>query len=509
MSAFNKIIVNTIVLYIKLFISIIVAFITARLVLNALGEVDYGINSLIAGIIGMLAFLQTTISTASIRFLAFGLGSGDIEQLKKTFNSSLIIHIIIGLIIVFIIELGGLILFNTTLNIPVERINDAKIVFHLMALTTYVTIVSVPYNAVMNAHEDFIPLAVIETIGMLITLMIAVFISNYEGNKLVTYASLITVNYILQRIIFQIYTGRKYEECKLSFSKFIDKSLIKQMMTFAGWKTLDAGTSVLYVQLKAVLLNIYFGVVVNAANGLASNLTMQINNFSANLTTAINPQLIKAEAAGDRGRMIELTKTSAKFSVFVFSILSLWVLIETDFILVTWLKNVPEYTSLFVRLLLIEMLLQKFTHPLTTSFQAINRIKEITFVVIINLVLQLIAVFYLYNNGYSPTTIYFISIVGTIVSSIVRLYYANKFLNIEIMDYMESVIFKSVIPIILALTITMLVISLMEESYFRLLISMSLVTTVLLISIRYYGLTKNEFLFIKGIFKKLLLKFKK
>lgn len=494
MNNINKIVFNSAILYAKLLISIIAAFITSRLVLNALGEVDYGINSLVAGVVGMLAFLQSTISSASVRYLAYSLGQNDDESVQKTFNSSLIVHLVFGLIIWVIIEIGGIIMFDFVLNIPDVRISDARVIYHLMALTTFISIVSVPYDAILNAYEDFLAFSIIDTIGILLNIGIAFWITYERRNALVVYGLLTAAIQLILRIIKQAYCIRKYAVCKNQFKISTDKSIIKSIVSFAGWKTLDAGISLLYVQLKSVIMNVFFGVVINAANGIAMNLTMQINNFSSNLTTAINPQLIKSEGGGNRKRLIELTKVSAKFSLFIFTIFSLPILLETEYLLSWWLKKAPEYSSTFIRLILIEMLIQKLTHPLTTAIQAVGKIRGITLIVSLNLLLQLLTTYYLYKAEYAAPTIYIIAILGSVFFSMTsRLYYGKIVVNIDIKDYIKSVFFKGLFPGLLSALIAVLPIVFLEEGFNRMIITGLTSTASLFVLIRYVGLTNSEF----------------
>ena len=494
MSNLNKVVFNSAILYAKLLISVIAAFITSRLVLNALGEVDYGINSLVAGVIGMLGFLQSTISTASVRYMAYSLGQNDIESLKKTFNSSLIVHLIFGFIIWTIIEIGGIIMFDFILNIPDSRIADARAIYHLMALTTFISIISVPYDAVLNAYEDFLAFSIIDIIGIFLSIGIAFWITYNTKNALVVYALLNAAIQLILRLIKQDYCIRKYPVCKVQFRRGIDNSIIKSILSFAGWKTLDAGVSLLYVQLKSVIMNVFFGVVVNAANGIATNLTMQINNFSSNLTTAVNPQLIKSEGEGNRNRLIELTMLSAKFSLFIFAIFSLPILFETEFLLNWWLKKAPSYSTIFIRLILIEMLIQKLTHPLTTAIQAVGRIRGITLIVTLNLLIQLLVTYFLYKEGYGPPVIYTIAIIGSLFfSTTSRLYFGKLIVKIDLKDYIKSVFLNGLFPIILASLIAVLPIIFLDEGFSRMIITGLVSTFSLLITIRFFGLTNTEY----------------
>ena len=329
---------------------------TTRLVLGALGETNYGIYSLVAGVVGMLAVLQSAMSSASMRFMAHSLGSDNEILILKTFNTTLFLHIIIGLVVVAIIETGGYFMFDYLLKIPEDKVFDAKVVFHFMALTTFVSIIAVPYDAVINSHENLLALSIADVIGSFFKLGLAIYLTVSHFNLLILYGFGMFVIQIIMRIIKQQYSVTHYKECTLNFKKYVDKSLSREILYFSGWNLFGSIASMSVTQVRSVLLNMFFGVTINAADGISKTASGQVNLVSTSLTSAINPQLVKSEGSGDRQKMLHITNISTKFSVFLFALFAIPVILETPYLLNLWLKNVPDYAVIFVRLTLIGLL---------------------------------------------------------------------------------------------------------------------------------------------------------
>jgi O-antigen/teichoic acid export membrane protein len=508
LQAANRVIFNTGIVYARLIFSLLVGLVTTRIILNALGETDYGIYSLVAGVIGTLSFLNASMANASMRFMSHSLGSGDSELVKRTFNTSLIIHFFLGFVVVLIMEIGGLLMFKYWLNIPPDRLYDAKVIFHFMVITTFVSVISVPFDAVMNAHENFLAISLIAMFGISVGLGIAFYISYIDSNQLIIYGFLVLLNQIMIRIIKQVYSRINYVECKIRLKDYIDKVLIRNILSFASWSMLGVSSGIIITQSKSILLNMFFGVNLNAANGIANNLTSQLNNFSASMTQAINPQIMKSEGGGNRDQMIRLTTMAAKFSVFLFAIFSIPVFIETPYLLWLWLENVPDFVVIFTRLMILTMIIEKFTFPITTAISAIGRIKEITIVGLIAISLTIPIAYFLFKAGMPPQTIYLVGIFISLLSAGVRLYYGKKIAGINIGSFLKTVVLKSSVPIILAAGFTILPFLFLNESFIRLVLTTGISIVASVVLIRYIGLTKEEFLRLKGIVQSLLVKLK-
>lgn len=500
MKAANRVVFNTGVVYTKLVLSIFIGLFTTRLVYNALGIVDYGIYSLVAGVIAMLSFVQTAMSIASMRFITHNIGSGDIQLVKKTFNTSVLIHLLLGFFVVLLLQAGGIIMFQYLLDIPSEKYNEARIVYHFMVASTFVTVISVPFDAVIKAHEDFLAISVIDIIGLLLNLCLAVSIFYFvESSLLITYGLFILIIQVVLRVLKQSFAFFKYDECKLSLFAHTDKKLMKSILSFSGWSLISTTSTVLYVQMRGVLINMFYGVALNSSVGITQKLTAVINQVSASMTQAINPQIFKSEGARNREKMLFLTATTAKFSTFLFSIVAIPVLIETQVLFNLWLGQPPEYVVIFTRLMIFTMILEKFTFPITTAVKAVGRIQGIAIYGFVITLLIIALSYYLFSRGMPPQTIYYVSILQVIWYALSRFYWGRKLTGLSISWYLKTVILKASLPLFLSTIISLIPAYFLEPSLWRLIITTIFSVTTSVVLIRYLGLTKEEYLRIKNI----------
>ena len=495
----ERIVFNTGVLYMRLLFVMAIGLFTTRIVLDALGETNYGIYTLVAGVVGMLAILQSAMSTTSLRYMSHSLGSGDEEQISRTFNTTLFLHILIGVAIVAFIEIGGYFMFKYFLEIPPEKVFDAKVVFHLMALTTFISIIAVPYDAVINSHENLLALSVVDIFGAVLKLGLAFYLLFSKLNLLILYGAGIFSVQVILRLIKQQYSIRKYKECWLNLKNALDKKLSKEIMAFTGWNLFGSVAAMSVKQVRSVFLNMFFGVYVNASEGVAKRGSSHVNMVSVNLTRAINPLLIKTEGGGDRLKMLKITSISTKFSVFLFALFAIPVIIELPFLYDVWLKKVPEYAVIFTRLTLIGLLINKFTFEITTAIRAVGRIKEFQVTETIIIVMNLPVSYFLFKAGYPPETIYMVSILFSLITSVFRLYYGKKIAGLNIKRFIIETFVPSLLPIIVASTTGFLFIYFMEPGGLRFILSSFFSLTGLIFTIRYFSLTDYELDKIKQI----------
>jgi len=368
MKAAKKVITNTAWLYLQLVVGTIVALFSIRLVLGALGEIDYGIYMLIAGIAGMLGLLNTNMINTSMRFMAHSLGTGDNDNILKTFNTSLFINLLVGIGVIFLMQAGGWLMFEFLVNIPTDRMFQARVVFQFMVLSAFVVVLFSPFEAVVNAYENIFALAVIEIISHILKLGVAVYISQTNNdNILVLFGLLTLLVHLIARTMVVVYCITKHPEYKVSFKKYVDTSTMRSIFSFSGWNFFGSLSFLAIVQMRGVLFNLFFGVVVNAAEGISRNITTQVNAVAVSLNRAINPQLFKSEGGGNRTRMLQITDLSAKFTTFLFAIFSIPLFFEITFVLELWLKDVPAFTVVFCQWLLINILIEKFTWPISEA----------------------------------------------------------------------------------------------------------------------------------------------
>jgi O-antigen/teichoic acid export membrane protein len=495
----KKIVLNTGIIYLKLLIKLFVGLFTTRIILNALGETDYGIYALVAGVVGMLGVLDLSMSIASMRYIANAIGSGIIENIRKTFNSTLIIHLILAFVVVILMEAGGFLMFKYLLNIPLDKLANARTVYQFMIFTTFFSIISVPYSALLTAHENFLILSLIEIFGAIATFIIALIVSLVNADRLILYGLLIFLNQFLLRVIMQFYCKKKYNESSIQFKRYVDKNIIKQMLSFAGWNIMSAFTGIFSNQLRAVLLNMFFGVKLNTANGITSSLAGQLDQISEGMTNAMKPQVMKSEGEGDRNKMIKLTEVTTKFSVFLFTVVAIPVVIEMPYLLKLWLKNVPEYTVIFSRLLIFNMILEKYTFPITTALQSVGKIKLLTVVTMFLSLAGISTVYLLYSRGLGPASVFYVFFIVSIFKSALRLRLGEKYADLNIKVFLKNVLIQTVPPLILASVFSLIPLFMMEESFVRLIITLSLSLLLSLLFIRLLGLNETELVVIRKL----------
>lgn len=492
MKSTNKIIFNTSVLYGQLIIGMALGLFTTRIILNALGEEDFGIYMLVAGVVGMLGILNSNMSNTSMRFLSHSLGSSDLVLSLKTFNTTLFLHFIIGVSVVVLMEFIGLYLIYNVLNIPPEKVLDASVVFHFMVISTFVTIIAVPYDAVINSHENLKVLAIVDIIGYILKLAIAIYLTYSNSNLLILYGFLILLVTILQRSIKQFYSRRNYAECKISFKQFVDKKLMVEILSFTGWNLFGSIAALASHQVRTILINMFFGVKLNAAEGVASKASTTVNMVSASMSRAINPQLMKSEGSGNRGRMLAITETGTKFTSYLFALFAIPILLEAPYLLKLWLKHVPEYAVIFCQVTLITMLIEKFSFQITHAIRAVGKIKafQITETAIIVLLIPL--AYLAFSMGYPPVSIYFIGLFITFFIFFERLYFGNKVAGINVLNFVRNAVLPILTPIIVSLVIALVLRQQFSESIFRL-VFVSLLFIVLLSSLFwFFGINRVE-----------------
>ena len=254
----HRTIYNTIILNGRMVISVILGLISTRLVLSALGEVDFGIYALVAGVVASLSFLNSAMSASSIRYIAHSMGNSDPLVLHRTFVTTVLIHLIVGLIVLLLIEVGGYFMFEYLLKIPVERFYAAKVVFHLMAVSTFIVIISVPYDALISANEDFLWLSVIEISAVLIKVVIAIAIWYYSSDRLILYAILMAINQFITRLAKQVFTNNRYKKIKINFKEYTDKLLLQEILSFTGWNLFGSLCAIGSKHVSALIINMFF-----------------------------------------------------------------------------------------------------------------------------------------------------------------------------------------------------------------------------------------------------------
>jgi len=498
MRASNRVFLNTGVLYGRLLITMGITLYSTRLVLNALGDVNYGIFNLIAGIILMLSFLNAAMTTSTQRYLSFYQGKNDLKMQRAVFSNSLILHIFIGLLVVFGLEITGLFLFDGVLNIPQDRIEAAKIIYHFMSATVFFTILAVPFNGSLVAHENMIWIAVVNIIETVLKLGIAICLFYVSSDKLITYGLLTAGISIISFCLYAWFCLTKYEECSLKIINVADKKLIKELGSFAGWNLFGALCSLGRNQGLAIILNLFYGAKVNATYGIANQVNSQLNFFSATLLRALNPQIMKSEGLGDRARMLRLSMMASKFGFFLVSLFAVPVIFEIGTILNIWLKRPPASAAIFCSLFLVSSMISQLSVGLQSAVQATGKIKIYQMVVGTILLLSLPLSYITLRMGYPAHYVIFSIILIEIIAAVFRLFFVRSLTGMSILLYFSRVINRVILPIALSVVVCYLSVSYLEFKY-RFLITGLSSALIFMVSIYFFGLCDDE----KGIVKNL------
>ena len=430
---------NTLFLYFRMILIMLVTLYTSRVVLAQLGIKDYGIYNVVGGVVTMFAFLNNCMTTSTQRFLTFELGKGNTQRLKDVFAASLNIHIAIALTIVVLAESIGLWFVNYKLVIPADRLVAANWVFQFAILSFCVNIIQVPYNAVIIAHEKMNVYAYISIVEVMLKLGIVYLFSVSPFDKLIAYAVLIFAVQLLIRAIYQIYCRKNYEESK--FRLFWDKSLYQQMSGFAGWNLFGSLAWMLRDQGLNIVLNLFFGPVINAARGVATQVSGAVMNFISNFQVALNPQITKNYANGNIQEMEKLTYLGIKFSYIILFFLAFPLSLNINYVLRLWLVEVPDYTALFIILIMIDSMVGNlFGVPLMTSLSATGKIRNYQIVVSF-IILLIVPVGYIaLRLGCDAPSVFYITIIFSGISGFARFLFCRKQIGYSLREMTKGVL---------------------------------------------------------------------
>ncbi len=502
---------NTILLYMRTLLVLVVSLFTSRIVLNQLGVNDYGIYNVVGGIVAMFSLLSGSLSSAISRFITFELGKGNNDNLKGVFRTSVTIQAGMSVIVFILLESIGVWFLNEKMNIASNRIYAANWVLQCSILTFIMGLISVPYNAVIIAHEHMSAFAYISIVETLLKLGIVYLLSVSLADKLISYAILLAIVSIIVRLIYGIYCNIYFEECR-KFKFGYDFSFLKQMGSFAGWNFLGAGSYLLMTQGVNILMNLFFNVSVNAARGIATQVDNAVMGFVTSFTTAINPQITKSYASGDKGYMFQLICYGAKYSFFLVLIFAVPILFETENILKLWLKIVPGLSADFLRMTLSISLFSVLSNTLVTSMLATGDIKKYQIVVGGTGMLVFPLVYVCYKLGMPAITSYFIQFGIFVVQLCYRLILLRRMIGLSISFFALNVLLRvtgvSIVSVSGAWLISQVLPDMTGELIPILTVCLSS-AVVTLSSIYVIGLVKSERTFVNEKVKHLFLKIKK
>lgn len=459
---------NTLLLYVRMIFTMLVALFTSRVVLDTLGIEDYGIYNVVGGVVVLFSFFTSSLSAAISRFLTFELGMNNRARLNLIFSSSINVLVLVSVIILVLIEILGVWFLNSKLNIPAERMEAANWVMQCSIIVFVVNLISVPYNAAIISHEKMSAFAYISVFEVALKLGVAYSLYYSKFDKLITYAILLVVVSVIIRMVYGIYCSRHFEECK--YRPVLDKSLLKEMGGFAGWNMLGSGAYLFNTQGVNIVSNMFFGVSINAARGIATQVDSIMKQFVTSFTTAINPQITKSYAAGNIEYMFTLVCRGAKYSYFLMFLFAVPFMYETDIILKLWLHNVPEYTATFLRLTIWGTLFDILGNATANAVWATGQVKRYyKYVATIgSLVFPLSWISF--ACGMPPSIAYVAFIIIYVIVIFVKLYILKGLLDFPPKMFFQEVFFRILPVSLVSFILPGIVYYIMEECLIRLLI---------------------------------------
>lgn len=481
---------NTLLLYFRMLFLMLISLYTSRVILNALGIEDYGIYNVVGGVVTMFSLLSGTLSAAISRFITFELGRGNSDKLKKVFSCSVTIQVGIAFFIVLLAETVGLWFLNEKMVIPGDRLIAANWCYQFSLVTFVINLISVPYNATIIAHEKMSAFAYISILEAIGKLAVAWSITINPIDRLVFYAIMISVIAWIIRIVYGWYCKRHFEECSYHF--IFDYVLLKEMFSFAGWNFIGASSSVLSTQGINVLLNLFGGPTVNAARAISVKVNAVVTGFVTNYMIALNPQITKSYANGDREYMFKLIFQGARLSYYILLLLSLPIIFNTHYILIVWLKLVPEHTDLFVKLVLVFAMSESISNPLITAMLATGNIRNYQIIVggiqMMNLPISYLCLYY----GAIPESVVIVAIVLSQFSMAARLLMLRSMIGINIREYLRIVYFNVIKVTVIAAFFPMILSLYMSESVYKFVIIVLVTILFTIMTELFIGCNKEE-----------------
>ncbi|MDR1814018.1 MAG: hypothetical protein LBR18_04115 [Tannerella sp.] len=494
----DRIAFNTFMMYAKALITFGITVYSTRLILNQLGVDDYGTYNVVAGIVGMLEFLVVAISMAGQRYMSYAIGKKDMSMLCDVYRITKRISLIAGIIAVVISEIFCF-CFLSYLNISPERLFAAQIAFQCVTVSVFFSIISITYHTSITVHEDIFVISLFYIVTSILKLGIAFYLIFTPFDKLIVYGALLAAVYTAYNFALQVYC-RKYEETRIKPAKKPARSLFREIAAFSGWTSFEPVATIFSTQGVNVLLNLFGGVVFNAAYGIANQVNGQMNYFSTSLLSAMNPQIMKSEGGGDRPRTAKLSMFACKISFFMMAFFALPLIAEMPYVLRLWLKNVPDYTVLFCRLILVGSLISQLTFGLQSGLIAIGSIRKYLTATTLTKLLTVPAVYLLLKNGMSASLAVAAFIFIETVNLFIRLYYSNRLLGVKYANYLQNVFIRLFLP---ASTVYLLLYFSIGfcagESFFRLIISVIISSLSLLMLAKLFIFNREEFQQLRAI----------
>lgn len=481
---------NTLFLYMRMFVMMLTALFTSRIVLDVLGAADYGLNNVIGGVVVLFSFLNSALLSATQRFLNFHLGRNDYKQTNVVFCMSLNTYILLSVLVIVLGETVGLWFVNTQLNIPHERMYAAQWVYQFTLVQFVINLLRVPYNASIIAYERMNFFAYVSLVEVAAKLAVVYLLYITTFDKLIFYSFLYTIVPLIITFVYKLYCNRHFDTTR--YKAIWDRKAFKEMFSFSSWSLFGSLANLSAQQGLNILINIFYGVTVNAAAGIANQVSHNVYGFISNFQTAFQPQIVKTYAAKEMERFHKLIFQTSKFSYFMVIVLILPILFTLDGILEIWLKQVPEYTAIFCRLILIFLSIEAITAPLWMSVQATGKIRNYQILMASLIFLNFPLAYIVLKFGLPVYTVWVVRIIVNVVTMTARCVYMKKNLDFPLLPYFRNVIVPIFLVTVAALPIP-IVLHYCVSGFWQNLIVVGFSTlTVTILDVYFIGMNAHE-----------------
>ena len=480
---------NTLMLYFRHILIMLVSLYTVRVVLDTLGVEDYGIYSVVGGVVAMFSFFNTTMASASQRFFSFALGLNDQQKLKDTFATNWIIYLIIAVLALILLETLGLWFVKTKLTLPPDRLQAALWVYHFSVFAFICSILTTPYTALIIANEDMSVYAYVSVVEAIIKLVIVYILLVSSCDKLQLYGVLFFIATLITSIIYITISKRKYRECKFSF--MWNKYIFKEVFSFTGWSIFGSITVVLRNHAVTILLNQICNPIVVAARSVAMQVTNHVNVFSTNFNTGLYPPIVKSYAARDKKQMLSLVFGGSKATYILMFIFTLPLVLEMPYILDLWLKNPPEETVMFTRLALIDSLITSVSLPLMTTVRATGKVKVYELTLGSILIISFFVSWIVLYMGAKAYYVMVVAIIATVLMLIARLFLLKRTLEFPIAEYLRKVILPLLVMSLISFSFSYGISIILPEKFIYICITI-LFSMFITILVSYFAILNKE-----------------
>lgn len=481
---------NTLFMYFRMFFTMCVGLYTSRVVLATLGFIDYGLYNVIGGVIAMLGFLNGAMINSISRFLTFELGGNNAEKLKKVFSMSILIQLLLGGIILLLGETIGLWFFYNKLIIPPERLFASECVYHLSVLSAFLVIINVPYNAIVIAHEKMSVFAYLSIMDVCFKLLVVYLLVITQFDRLILYAVLLFGIQLFGLLAYRWYAMKNFSET--STSLVWDKKMFYEMFGYAGWSTIGNFFFLFYTQGVNLILNMFCGPVVNAARGIAVQVESVVKQFSGNIQTAINPQIIKSYASKDMQRMYYLMYASSRLCFFLLFLIVTPIIFQVSVILNLWLGNYPDYAEIFIILTIINCLIETLVNPLFTANLASGKIKIYHVINSINSTLFIPIIYLSLKYTLLPEIVFYCIIITNTIGFVVKIFIIKYQINLNVREYFTNVILRILPVVAISITLVFFIKPILHHGFWGLIETILFSSILIMSTIYYWGVTPNE-----------------